>query len=170
MHQAGLIFFIGFMGSGKSFWAKKMSKKLSISFVELDRQIEQRAGLTITEIFAHIGEAGFRQLEQELLHEHRRNSFNGIVSCGGGTPCYFDNMSWMKQQGTVVFLKASLQTLEHRMVHLQDRPLVIQHEFQWASLEELYRSRLSYYEQADVVIDIDNMDDVIFAEILKPYV
>lgn len=170
MHHAGLIFFIGFMGSGKSFWAEKMSKKLSISFVELDRQIEKKVGLTITEIFAHVGEAAFRQLEKEVLYEYSRNSFDGIVSCGGGTPCYFDNLSWMKQQGTVVFLKASLQTLEHRMASLKGRPLVVQHEFQWTRLEELYHSRLPYYEQADVVIDIDSMDDAIFAEILKPYV
>lgn len=158
------------MGSGKSFWAERMSKKLSISFVELDRQIEKKVGLTITEIFANVGESAFRQLEQEVLHEYSRNSFNGIVACGGGTPCYYDNMSLMKQQGTVVFLKASLQTLEHRISILNDRPLVVQHEFQWTRLEELYHSRLPYYEQADVVIDIDSMDDVIFAEILKPYV
>jgi len=170
MHHSGLVFFIGFMGCGKSYWAKRMSQKLSVPFVDLDRHIEAKKGAKIPEIFSRDGESVFRRIEQEVLHELNRNSFQGIVACGGGTPCFFDNLAWMKQQGTVVFLKASLQTLEQRMGMLHDRPLIAQHRDNWASLKMLYESRRSFYEQADIEVEVDTLDDTIFAEILMPYV
>lgn len=170
MHRSGLFFFIGFMGCGKSYWAKRMSQKMGVPHVDLDRQIEAKKGDKILEIFSRDGESVFRRMEREALHELNRHSFQGIVACGGGTPCFFDNIAWMKQQGIVVFLKASLHTLEQRIGELPNRPLIQQHQANWAELKMLYESRLAFYEQADMVVEVDTLDDTIFAEILLPYV
>ena len=103
------IFIIGYMGSGKSRLAKVLSESLSCSHHDLDDLISQAHGKTIEEIFNSEGEIAFRKMEKRQLRLLNENF--GVVSMGGGTPCYFDNMDWMNANGVTVYLRAKIPTL-----------------------------------------------------------
>ena len=89
------IYLLGFMGSGKSYLGKWLSEKFNLNFLDLDQFIEDSTQLSIPQIFSSIGEEGFREQEANLLR--KTTDFNQyIISCGGGTPCFHDNMKWIK--------------------------------------------------------------------------
>ena len=100
------IILIGYMGAGKTTVGKALSKELGIPFYDLDWYIESRMRRTVKQIFDEKGEDGFRKTEQALLHEVAEFE-NVIISCGGGTPCFFDNMDYMNRQAETVYLKAA---------------------------------------------------------------
>ena len=93
-----LIFFVGFMGCGKTTWSRKLAAHLGYDFIDLDHVLEEQAGMTIAEYFATHGEDSFRILESEVLKQTPYTQ-NTIISTGGGLPCFFDNMAWMNAQG-----------------------------------------------------------------------
>ena len=109
------IIIIGYMGAGKTTVGKALAKELGVMFYDLDWYIETRMHKTVKEIFDEKGEEGFRIIEHNMLHEVAEFE-NVVVSCGGGTPCFFDNMDYMNQLGTTVYLKATPETLH---AHLQ---------------------------------------------------
>lgn len=116
-------FLIGFMGSGKTYWGKKWAEAHQMDFVDLDDEIEKKAGKTIAQIFEHGGEAWFRELEAAAL---RACAFlkNTIIACGGGAPCFFDNMQWMNEHGITVYLSATPEQLHYRVsAEREKRPL-----------------------------------------------
>ena len=96
------IYLIGFMGCGKSTWGKKLAEKLDCAFIDIDKRIEAIEGGTVAEVFKIKGEEYFRKLEAAVLRSTVLEK-NAVISCGGGTPCYFDNMEWMKQRGKTFF-------------------------------------------------------------------
>ena len=104
------IILIGYMGSGKTTVGKALSKETGMMFYDLDWYIESRMHKTVSQIFAEKGEEGFRKIEHNMLHEVAEFE-DVIISCGGGTPCFFDNMDYLNQQGDVVYLKATPETL-----------------------------------------------------------
>jgi shikimate kinase len=117
-------FLIGFMGSGKTYWASQWSETFQLPLIELDAEIEQRAGCSIAEIFAQKGEAHFRKLEAALLREYLKKD-NYILSCGGGTPCFHHNMKRMNQKGITIYLKSTPEQLALRLQGEQvKRPLI----------------------------------------------
>ncbi len=99
------IILLGYMGSGKTTIGKALSLALNMRFYDLDWYIENRMRKTIAHIFSERGEEGFRKIEYNMLHEVCEFE-DVIISCGGGTPCHFDNMDYMNQQGETVYLKA----------------------------------------------------------------
>jgi len=118
------IFLLGFMGSGKSFSGRKLAERFNLFFVDLDNYIEEKEGRTIREIFKVDGEDYFRKIEQACLHE-MRNLNMVVVSTGGGTPCFFDNMEWMNKHGITVFLETPPQLLAKRLEsEMEHRPLL----------------------------------------------
>ena len=118
------IILIGYMGAGKTTIGKALSKELGIIFYDLDWYIESRMRKSVSEIFAERGEEGFRKIEYNMLHEVAEFE-NVIISCGGGTPCFFDNMDYLNQQGQVVYLKASPEVLyKHLQMAKVERPLL----------------------------------------------
>ena len=118
------IILIGYMGSGKTTVGKALSKDTGMMFYDLDWYIESRMRKTVSQIFAERGEEGFRQIEHNMLHEVAEFE-DVIISCGGGTPCFFDNMDYLNQQGDVVYLKATPETLyKHLMMAKVERPLL----------------------------------------------
>ena len=118
------IILIGYMGAGKTTIGKALSKELGITFYDLDWYIESRMRKTVSEIFAERGEEGFRQIEYNMLHEVAEFE-DVIISCGGGTPCFFDNMDYLNQQGQVVYLKAEPEVLyKHLQMGKVERPLL----------------------------------------------
>ena len=112
------------MGAGKTTVGRALSKELGFPFYDLDWYIENRRHKTISEIFAEQGEEAFRKIEYNMLHEVAEFE-NVIISCGGGTPCFYDNIDYMNQQGQVVYLKATPEVLyQHLIMGKGDRPLL----------------------------------------------
>lgn len=154
------IIFIGYMGSGKTTVGKALSKALDIPFYDLDWYIETRRRKKISEIFAEHGEEGFRQIEHNMLHEVAEFE-DVIISCGGGTPCFFDNIDYLNRQGDVVWLKATPEVLyQHLLMSKGDRPLL-----KGKSPEELItfiREQLSvrepFYQKAKYTLDVSLLD------------
>ena len=103
------IYLLGFMGSGKSFFGKYLSKKFNLNYLDLDEFIEASLNFSIPQIFSSIGEEGFRKTEANLLRKTVDFKQN-IISCGGGTPCFHDNMKWIKDHGISIYLKTSNPT------------------------------------------------------------
>lgn len=98
------IILVGYMGAGKTTIGRALAKELDMPFYDLDWYIENRMRKTIRQIFDERGEEGFRTIEKSMLHEVAEFE-NVIISCGGGTPCFFDNMEYMNQQGETCYLE-----------------------------------------------------------------
>jgi shikimate kinase len=164
------IFLIGFMGSGKTYWGRQLSQKLSIPFFDLDEQIEMNEGKEITEIFAEKGEENFRLLETDALHIITESHDNFVMACGGGSPCYFNNIEYMNQLGTTVWINTSIEVLFQRLLKEKPkRPLIreLTDEQLRGFIIKKFADRKIYYDQADVVIDeepveLDKMIERIF--------
>ena len=118
------IYLIGYMGSGKSTAGKELAKKLGMDFSDLDQFIESEYGLTIEEIFDKKGEDEFRKIEYNALKLFLEKD-NIVVSVGGGTPCFYDSMDLMNNNGVTVYLKMSVDSLSNRLMNAKKkRPLI----------------------------------------------
>ena len=155
------IILIGYMGAGKTTVGKALSKELGIIFYDLDWYIESRMRKSVSEIFAERGEEGFRKIEYNMLHEVAEFE-NVIISCGGGTPCFFDNMDYLNQQGQVVYLKASPEVLyKHLQMAKVERPLLKgkSSEELIAFIREQLDKREPFYSKAKYTLDVSLMDN-----------
>ena len=155
------IILIGYMGSGKTTVGKALSKATGMMFYDLDWYIESRMRKTVSQIFAERGEEGFRQIEYNMLHEVAEFE-NVIISCGGGTPCFFDNMDYLNQQGDVVYLKATPETLyKHLLMAKVERPLLKDKtpEELIAYITEHLKERAPFYEKARHTLDVNVLDN-----------
>lgn len=118
------IFLIGYMGSGKTTAGKKLAASLSHPFIDLDHFIESECQQTIPQLFATKGESGFRSIEHNALKKLLTQT-DAVISCGGGTPCYFNNMELMNNNGITIYLKMSVNALVNRLIHAKEkRPLI----------------------------------------------
>ncbi len=113
-HKPNWVFFIGFMGCGKTTWSRKLANHLGYEFVDLDHLLEEQLGMTIAEYFSSFGEESFRKLESDILKQ-TKFAENAIISTGGGLPCFFDHMEWMNANGKTVYIKLSPKTLVDRL-------------------------------------------------------
>lgn len=150
------IFLMGMPGSGKSTWGKWLAQQLGWKFLDLDKQIVKRTQRSISELFEETGENNFRLLERELLHE-TFTTHNSVISCGGGTPAFFDNMQQMLKHGLTIYLKADSGLLVNRIVFGKtSRPLFegLPEEEIGAKMEALLKERSPFYEQAECTIMI----------------
>lgn len=111
-----IFFILGFMASGKSTWGSKLGEDQRIPFIDLDDRIVKKAGKSIPAIFEEDGSVAFREIEASCLRE-LSNLENGkyIVACGGGTPCFFDNMEWMNSHGTTILLDVPPAVIAERL-------------------------------------------------------
>ena len=155
------IILIGYMGSGKTTVGKQLATALGRTFYDLDWYIEARYHSTIARLFAEKGEDGFRQIEAGMLREVAE--FEDIVlSCGGGTPCFHDNMAYIRSAGESVYLKATPEVLaQHLRMRKVERPLL-----QGKNDEELLQfirtslqEREPYYLQAQHIVDVTLLDN-----------
>ena len=150
------IYLIGFMGSGKTHWGRLLSQKLSIPFFDLDAQVEEHAGKSIAEIFAKDGEEHFRMQEKEVLHIITESHESFVMACGGGSPCYFNNIDYMNQSGATVWINTAVELLFQRLLKEKEkRPLI--KDLSDGQLKNFiikkFSDRKIYYEQANVTID-----------------
>ena len=147
------------MGSGKSRWGKQLSNRLKLPFVDLDNVIEEKAGMTIPDIFRHQGEMFFRELETACLKEVL--SKNGlVVSLGGGTPCREENMKLLKEKAATIYLKSNAGMLYSRLViNYKSRPLLsgIQPDELLPFIQNLLNEREPFYSQAGAIVNIEGL-------------
>jgi shikimate kinase len=146
------------MGSGKSTVGNGLAKALNLQFLDLDHYIEERNFKSIPEIFASLGEEGFRKLEQKALHEV--SEFEDIViATGGGAPCFFDNIEVIKRTGKSIYLNGTPRILAERLLQSKtERPLIKgKSEAELiAFIDETLTKRSFWYKQADVVLNFDH--------------
>ena len=155
------IFIIGYMGAGKTTVGKALAKELNIEFYDLDWYIEARMRKTVKQIFDEQGEEGFRRIENNMLHEVGEFE-NVIISCGGGTPCFFDNMDFMNKQGETVYLKATPEVLYgHLKMGKTIRPLLLNKtpEEVQVFIKEQLQKREAFYTKAKHTLDVNLMDN-----------
>ena len=155
------IILIGYMGSGKTTVGKALSKQTGLMFYDLDWYIENRRRKKVSQLFEEVGEEAFRKIEHNMLHEVAEFE-DVIISCGGGTPCFFDNIDYMNQQGQVVYLKATPEVLySHLLMAKTERPLLKGKtpEQLIAFIKEQLAYREQFYSKARYTLDISLMDN-----------
>lgn len=145
------IFLIGYMAAGKTTLGRRAAELLQVEFIDLDAYIEARYRKRVADLFAERGEAGFRDIERRMLHEVAEFD-NVLVATGGGTPCFFDNMDYMRTRGVTVYLSASVPTLCRRLLRARvKRPLVMGKSAEELGdyIAQMLKQRETYYLQAD---------------------
>ncbi|MBW4891236.1 AAA family ATPase [Mucilaginibacter sp. HMF5004] len=151
----GLIFLVGFMGCGKTTWARKLAAKLECDFMDLDHVLEAKVGMAIPEYFNAHGESAFRQLESDVLKQTDYPA-SAIVSTGGGLPCFFDNMDWMNSHGKSIYIRLSPKTLGDRLENAKTVRPVLQGkkgDELVAFITEKLAEREGFYNRATFIID-----------------
>lgn len=152
------IYLVGYMGCGKSTIGRKVADLLGISFVDLDKYIEERYFKSVPAIFAEEGELGFREKERTSLLEVSQFE-NVVVGTGGGTPCFFDNMELMNANGITVYIAPDTAVLATRLIKSRtERPLIA-----GKSRDELISfinnsmlKRTPFYEKSKIIIRGEN--------------
>ena len=146
------------MGAGKSHWGRLLSQKLGMQFFDLDEQVIEIAGKSIPAIFAEEGEEKFRLLEKDTLHIITESHDSFVIACGGGTPCYFNNIDYMNAAGTTVWINTPLEELFKRLIKEKSlRPLIseLSDDQLRNFISKKYSDRRIFYEQARAIIDED---------------
>jgi len=138
-------FIIGFMAAGKTSLAKELAVLWQLPFFDTDQMITEKTGLSIPEIFSQNGEDFFRHLETEILDQFKPET-PAVISCGGGLPCFGDNMQRLLSIGTVWWLNVPIQVVLKRLEALNNRPLASSLDSK--ALLNLYQNRLEFYKQA----------------------
>lgn len=154
LNYQSIIFFIGFMGCGKTRLGKKLANKTNRPFVDLDELIEETQGKTVSQIFEELGETGFRELEMQTL----QNSLfapNAIISTGGGAPCFYNNMDWMNANGLTFFIDTPIPILASRLINAKTpRPLIVNKSYEelLQFIDSKLLERRPYYQQAQLTL------------------
>ena len=157
---------IGYMASGKSTIGNYLAKVLNYSFIDLDNYIEKKENLSVKEIFSQKGEIYFRKLENTALKEIVNNKENYVLSLGGGTPCFYDTMEWLKGKTNTktIYLNVNLNVLTQRLLKDNTRPL-ISHLNNEEDIKEFIAKHLFersyFYNMADVKINAsEKIEDI----------
>lgn len=154
------IILTGYMCVGKTTVGKALAKELGQTFYDLDWYIEERFHTKVSKVFAEEGEERFRDLERRMLHEVAEFE-NVVVACGGGTPCFYDNMDYMNRTGQTFYLKASPETImQHLSISRGERPLLkgkTPAQLRTHIIEQLAQ-REPFYNKAQHTIDVNVLD------------
>lgn len=180
-----VVFLIGFMGSGKSYLSKKLSLQDNFSVYDLDEEIEAMEGKTINQIFEKNGEDYFRDVEASILRkltnkllfeetnffesQHTKVSFT-VISCGGGTPCFRDNMEWMNERGVTIWINPSVEVLVTRLEgEKAQRPLLknLHHNEIKSFVTQKLLERAVFYKQSKITIDDSTLSTEKFLKIIE---
>lgn len=153
------IFLIGFMGCGKSTLGKNLSALMKFDFIDLDKAIEKETKMTVSALFASQGEGTFRAHEARLLRNIPQNN-NTIVSTGGGTPCFYDNIDYMNSQGLTIYIKLPPEIIANRLFYSDNKRPLIKYETKEAlltNITEMLSEREDYYKKAKLVVEGINL-------------
>lgn len=164
-----IIFLIGMPGAGKSYWGVQLCQEFNLPCIDLDDYIAEKEHAGISELFAQYGEVGFREREHKYLKEViKKVSETTIVACGGGAPCFHNNMRLMKNAGTVIYLDADTGTLMHNLQKNDIiRPTLSNQQDLYVHLEGLRAKRKFFYEQAHYILHTKDISLTTFGEILS---
>lgn len=163
------IFLIGFMGSGKTTLGRELSALMKLEFIDLDEVMERKEGTTISELFQSKGEEYFRTKESFYLKSFGQTD-NVVISTGGGTPCFHDNMQWMNDHGITVYLKLTSEILFQRLKpEINHRPLLAgKSEAEARSfIASKLQERQQFYEQARLVINTETSSPLMLVQALQ---
>jgi shikimate kinase len=164
-----IIFLIGFMGSGKTHWGKLWAAKANINSIDLDAEIEKAVGKTVAQIFEEDGEDFFRQKETQVL-QNVKLSQPAVVACGGGTPCFNNNLAWMNEHGKTIYLKTSVSTILQRVLLEQEkRPLLKKMntaELQFF-IEQKLKEREVFYNGASVCLEENELSKEVILRMIE---
>ncbi|MFA8450588.1 MAG: shikimate kinase [Bacteroidales bacterium] len=163
------VFLLGFMGAGKTVAGKKLAKSLGLEFVDLDHRIEEQFKVTINDLFSKYDEEVFRNIERNVLVQVLKLD-NVLISLGGGTPCFFDNMELIKQSGLSIYMQLHPKSLFQRLINSRkNRPLVknMEPEKLESYIMERLKMREEYYLKADVVVRGERFSDKDIAFLIK---
>lgn len=155
------VILIGYMGAGKTTVGRQLALALGLQFYDLDWYIEMRYHKKVPQIFAEAGEEGFRDLERRMLHEVAEFE-DVVVSCGGGTPCFYDNMEYMNAQAETVYLKARPEVLAmHLKMGKTERPLIKgkQEDELLQYIKDSLEKREPFYSKAKHTLDVSLLDN-----------
>ena len=160
MMKMNRIYLVGYMGAGKTTAAKRLARRLGWDVADTDALFEEKYRISVDDFFQKYDEPLYRKLESEIL-KSTEDSDHIVISTGGGTACYFDNMEWMNQHGLTVFMQISPKAAVDRVLHSRHkRPLA-----RGKSEEELlefvirhYASRMPFYEQAKITVKSEDFD------------
>ena len=165
------IFLLGLPGSGKTTIGGALASQLHLKFVDLDAEIEKNAGDSITSIFSKKGENHFREIEKKELEKWCIEVDSFVMATGGGTPCFYDNLSLMKLSGLTIFLDVPVRVIADRLrqTALENRPLFARtsSEELEGHLELLRSKRISYYHLADHTVEGSEIGISTLLQIIK---
>jgi shikimate kinase len=165
------IFLVGMMGSGKSYWTKKIAKWIKSAGYDLDHLIEMNEEKTISEIFAEDGEEQFRKMEAKILRWFKEKK-KYVLATGGGTPCFQDNMAWMKKEGIVIWLDESVEVIVKRLIDEKaHRPLIanLNEEELTKFIQGKLIERHSFYSQANYRLSSDQITDTKLKQLISQH-
>lgn len=154
------IYLIGYMGSGKTKTAVSLAKILKYSHVDIDQLIIEKTGVSISAIFEQEGEGSFRKHEKNILHSTKEID-NVVISTGGGTSCYSDNMEWMNDYGITVYLDANPGLLFHRLASSREGRPLIENLNDVELMEQItghLAIRIPFYKKANITVPAINMN------------
>ena len=158
---------MGYMGSGKTLVSKELNILNNFKIFDLDTEISKQNNRSITEIFKEKGEIFFRKTEKEVLEKILSSEKNIILSLGGGTPCYYNNIDSINEKTISVFLKTNVKNLAQRLSSEKDkRPLIqnISNEDLPEFIAKHLFERNPFYNQAKITINTDNLSAIEIAE------
>ncbi len=153
------IFLIGFMGTGKSHWGRQWADLHGMSFIDVDELIETAEGQSVVDIFEKAGEEYFRVKEASILRDQLQQQ-HCLVSCGGGAPCFYDNMDWMNENGITIYLSASpAYILKNVMDEKEKRPLIknVNEAELLFFIEQKLKERTPFYCKAKMTLDAETL-------------
>lgn len=166
------IFLMGMPGSGKTTVGKRLAKAMGYDFVDLDQYIEKRENCSINDLFRHQGETYFRTAETEALKEISKKTGQTIISLGGGTPCYNNNIEFLLQAGICIYIKASEKLLLNRLENAKSqRPLfwgLTKQEIE-KKLQLMINARAPFYEKAHLNAEAANFEEKKLIEEISKY-
>lgn len=159
------IFLLGYMGCGKTTLGTALAQCMNVPFVDLDDYIEERCEATVKEIFAQVGEPGFREIERRCLEEVACQAGGAIVACGGGTPCQPGNMELMNSRGVTIWLTTSAQRIASRLSLPEQkakRPLIasMADDEILDYVKQHMQQREPHYSQAQLTFDSTLLESV----------
>lgn len=159
------------MGSGKSYWMKRLGKVLGIEHYDLDDLVADREQRSVSRIFSESGESCFREIESTVLKELPRDE-HLIIATGGGTPCFHDNMRWMNEAGLTIWLDEPVEVLVQRLRNEKEhRPLIasIDEDQLLSFLERTAEERKPFYSQAQIILRGEEISESNLVAIIKKY-